>query len=51
MNTLRGDPYALSVITYALALSNSTRKMTFYENLKNIAGRSSGKSINIYISL
>ena len=48
INTLREDPYALSVITYALALSNSTRKMTFYENLKDIAGRSSGKGIDKY---
>ena len=42
INTLRGDPYALAIISYALAISNSTKKMTTYEHLKAIAGRSGG---------
>lgn len=42
LDTLRQDPYALAITTYALALSNSTRKMTTYEQLKAIAGRREG---------
>ena len=42
INILRTDPYALAITSYALAISNSTKKMTTYEHLKEIAGRSEG---------
>ena len=47
--TLRQDPYALAIITYALAISNSTKKMTTYEHLKSIAGRSEGVFYFIFL--
>ena len=43
ITTLREDPYALAIISYALAISNSTKKMTTYEHLRDIADRSGGR--------
>ena len=44
LNTLKEDPYVLAVVTYALALSNSTMKRTYNDELKAIAGKSNGKN-------
>ena len=45
LNTLKTDPYALAIVSYALAISDSALKRTFNDALKEVKDSPDGNIV------
>ena len=45
LNTLKTDPYALAIVSYALAISDSALKRTFNDALKEVKDSPEGNIV------